>query len=301
MKQHWVPRSYLEAWADPATATRDNPLVWAFRCEDRKLFSPSVKNIFAETHFYTITRRDGTRDTSLEERFAILEGNFVGARERLRQGAQPSSGDEGVFAAYAALMHARSQRMRDHHRSQFKTIAQRMEEIEKLVRRGVKIPVAPASTDNRRSLTRDHVDFVVENTGAIIVPPFTRAEAMVYAAMERATLKADGEAEFITSDSPCVWLDKNARPGLFGAPSLLSQGLEVYMPISPELCSVWSHRPDLAGVISVDGFIVQQVNLWIAAHSEVLVSTRPLFARALLENPVMTRAIQGLLGSGPAT
>lgn len=297
MKQHWVPRSYLSAWADQDTAQRQNPLVWALNIGERRLFHPSVTNIFAETHMYSVVDQDGTTDISLENQLAGIEGDFAEARNRFELGIKPAADDESLFAAYAAVMHTRSRSMRDHQRGQWQNMLDRMNEMEKRYQdhgaRGFS-PVAQSS-DPSKVITREDVEHMVTNTAAMIVPIFAQAESRIYSRMSRATLIAKGNETFITSDQPCVWLDNEYQePSFWQKSPLISKGLEVYLPISPRQCFVWSHTAELVGKIPVDDPIVRMMNLWIAAHATILIKERPLFEKTYCDNPRIARAVAGI-------
>ena len=301
MKQHWVPRSYLSPWADPATAGK-NPLVWALNVEERRIFHPSVTKIFAETHMYSVTREDGSRDTSLEEGLAKLEGAFAEARDRVELGIEQEPDDEGVFTVYAATMHARSKSMRDHHRGQWQEALDRMDEMEKMIEEKGEAAFSRVvgPSDRHNVMTREDIEHVVGNTAAVIVPIFAKVEAQVFSTMNRAVLLATGDETFITSDRPCAWLDNEPPLRGFLQPShLMSPGLEVYLPISPRRCFVWSHYSHLAGQIPVGNYYVRMMNLWLASQAAILIRERPLFEKAYCANPRLVRAVVGLFRVSP--
>ncbi len=65
-KQHFVPKSYLEAWCDPACPKKQTPYVWLFSCDGADIKRKSPKNIFYETDMYTILGKNGERILTLE-------------------------------------------------------------------------------------------------------------------------------------------------------------------------------------------------------------------------------------------
>lgn len=292
MKQHWVPRSYLAAWTDPGSGN-----VWALNKTERRIFNPSPRSIFAETHMYSITKEDGTRDIALEQRLARLEGEFVSVRDGLEQNVPLAPEDQGFLAVYAAVMHARSKFMRDHHRGQWQRTLDRMTEMDKAIQEGgaAAFRAFAGPSDERNVITREQLEHVVANTGAMILPPFAKAEAHVYARMNLAVLFASSRDTFITSDQPCTWLDNEPQNrGFWQRSPLMSKGLEVYLPISPRRCLVWSHTATLTGMIPIGDRHVKSMNLWLAAHAAILVRERPFFEKDFCENPVMVRAIGNL-------
>ena len=75
-RQHWIPRSYLNAWCDPATPKEHQPYVWRFEKDGTSRARKSPKNIFHATDLYTIHLSDGTRELSIEHGLSELESEF---------------------------------------------------------------------------------------------------------------------------------------------------------------------------------------------------------------------------------
>src|SRR5215472_10738844 len=93
-KQHWVPKSYLEAWCDPDPPPRYGRYVWRFLKDGSKVQRKSPANIFAETDFYTIHLDGGGRDLSLEHRLGTLEREFCRIRETRIAKREPLTREE---------------------------------------------------------------------------------------------------------------------------------------------------------------------------------------------------------------
>ncbi len=53
-RQHYVPRSYLKAWLDPACPPKQTPYVWIFEKDQRTGRRKSPEKILRETDMYTI-------------------------------------------------------------------------------------------------------------------------------------------------------------------------------------------------------------------------------------------------------
>lgn len=65
-RQHWIPQSYLSAWADPAAPVEFEPWVWQFTKDGKTSKRKPPRKIFFENELYTLTLHDGERDLSVE-------------------------------------------------------------------------------------------------------------------------------------------------------------------------------------------------------------------------------------------
>jgi Protein of unknown function (DUF4238) len=74
--QHWIPRSYLRAWADPVAPDRHEPFVHVFSKDGKEHRKKAPVNVFAETDLYTIKLPDAGRDLRLEHGLSDLDGSY---------------------------------------------------------------------------------------------------------------------------------------------------------------------------------------------------------------------------------
>jgi hypothetical protein len=65
-KQHYVTKSYLEAWCDPEMPQGHEPYVWVFSKDGSNPRRKAPENIFHERDFYTIKEADGSRCSSYQ-------------------------------------------------------------------------------------------------------------------------------------------------------------------------------------------------------------------------------------------
>jgi hypothetical protein len=67
--QHWIPRSYLQAWTEPDVPANHEPFVHVFSKDGDRHRRRAPSNIFTETDLYTIKQPGGGRDLRLEHVF----------------------------------------------------------------------------------------------------------------------------------------------------------------------------------------------------------------------------------------
>jgi Protein of unknown function (DUF4238) len=74
--QHWIPRSYLRAWADPNGPAAHKSYVHVFSKDGSTSRKKAPENLFTETELYTIRLPDGGRDLRLEHGLCGFEASF---------------------------------------------------------------------------------------------------------------------------------------------------------------------------------------------------------------------------------
>jgi hypothetical protein len=83
--QHWVPRSYLNAWCDPDCPVLYVPYVHVFRRDGAYVGRRAPKNLFTENNLYTIKGKDGARDLRLEHGLSTIEDEFARLRPKIER------------------------------------------------------------------------------------------------------------------------------------------------------------------------------------------------------------------------
>jgi hypothetical protein len=261
--QHWIPKSYLQAWTDPDAPADYEPFVHVFSKggDEHRRRAPS--NIFTETDLYTIKRPDGRRDlrlehglSELETAFATIRKDFLAARRQL-----PSPRRLRLMA-FVAAMQARTPTLRDHHMKFWTEIREIGEQIEEEMRTETAegkwhAPVSTPPTDRRVSITMDDVRLVISSPMEHMLVPYISAQLPFLMRMHCQILCATSEPGFITSDAPVVWFDPewHRKPPLFRSPNLSEPLLEITLPISPRQMLAITHQfavpPDL-GIDYID-------------------------------------------------
>lgn len=94
--QHYLPRSYLRYFAD----SRD---MISCRRRGAAMFTTNIANAAAETHLYSVSLPDGTKDVTAEETLSKFEGIAHTALDELRTARIPRAGSDGRHAISAFL------------------------------------------------------------------------------------------------------------------------------------------------------------------------------------------------------
>ncbi|MDE2719285.1 DUF4238 domain-containing protein [Candidatus Palauibacter polyketidifaciens] len=274
-KQHWVPRSYLAAWCDPATPEGQTPYVWRFAKDGKSSKRKAPKNIFHETDLYTISLDDGRRELAVEQGLAELESEFVRIRNDVLATAKSLEGrDHMLLCAYVAAMQARSLPHLNHWKKQFQGALARMDEMRKSMRarppeeRAARRAYPPASSTTSAS----YEDFKTSVEGPV-------AQWVVFAIetqlpwliqMRLRVLTTDDDVGFITSDRPCVWFDPEAYrlPWHLRSPGLAVSTIEITLPISPTQMLLLTHGTEGGGHVPVPRWQVDELNRRTRFHAD---------------------------------
>lgn len=267
-KQHWVPRSYLNAWCDPETPDGQEPYVWVFPKEGGVGRRRAPRNLFTETDLYTIPRQDGSRDLTLEHGLAELESLFAGVREAVRERHPLAPEDQLVLRAFMAAAFVRTRMQRDHWREQWRGVLEDVELIKQAAERAT-----PAERKAMGSVLPPGgrgPTMGIEEVRALAEQPLQRTLATaidtqlrIMAGMNVAILCTDDDPGFITSDAPCVWFDPewHKKPLFFRAPGLATKTIEITLPIAPDRLALltWGEVPrDL--YVGVSSMVVDHLN-----------------------------------------
>lgn len=267
-KQHWIPRSYLSAWSDPAIAEGVEPYVWLFPKECGEGRKKAPKNIFYESDMYTIKRADGVRDLRLEHGLAGLESDFVALRrDKLASRIELSSEDKLIACAFVAAAQARTQKQRDHFQSVWSGVLDHMNAIRDSMRKRspkerdeIARLTAPASR-SEASLGYDDVERLAGAPLQHMLESIVSTQIPLLYEMDIAILSTADSTGFITSDAPCVWFDPEAysRPYLYQAPGLTWPTIEVTLPISPSQL-ILINRQGMQGYQSIPSDVLDDIN-----------------------------------------
>ena len=252
-RQHYIPKSYLSAWIDPNGEAGLEPYVWVFRKDGSGKKRKAPKNVFRETDVYTLLGPDGERLLELEHGLAELESRYAAIfRQKIAPALPLTPNEREWMCAFMSAMSARTLRQRDHLQSQWGEVLKRIETIRKA-------QLSPDRTKHKapRLISAPGPTFSVEDVVELATGPFA---PHVVAAMEgqlpimlqmNLTIGCvDDPIGLVTSDSPCVWFDSEARnrPPAMRAPSLASPTLEISLPLSPKRIALltWADLPEYA-------------------------------------------------------
>jgi len=268
-KQHWVPRSYLAAWCDPATPDGQTPHVWRFANDGSPSKQNAPKTIFPENDLYTISLDVGRRELAVEEGLAELESEFVRIRNDVLATAKSLEGkDRMLLCAYAAAMQARSLPHLNHWKNQFQGALDRMDEMRKAMRarppeeRAARRAYPPASST--LSFSYEEFKESVEGPVAEWVVAMIETQLPWLIQMRLRVLTTDDDVGFITSDRPCVWVD----PQHVGPPGLADSAIEITLPVSPRQALLFDHSTGMTGYVPVSQRLVDELNRRTRFHTD---------------------------------
>ena len=256
--QHWVPRSYLEAWCDPETPKGQEPYVWRWVKDGNARKRKAPDKIFTEKDLYTLKRPDGTRDLRLEHGLAGLESDFAKIRRTKLEGGGPLTPRErAAIIMFIGAMHARSRPQLRHWSAQFGhvlAVGEKMKEAyakatpeQRKAMQRMSLPTSPG-----KGASMEEVSEIVQQPQKLLYE-LIRTEFAVMRNMSLALMEAPKGSRFITSDAPVVWIDPTAymRPPAYQALGLGLKTIEVMMPVSPRLSFHISWYDDLNDTHSV--------------------------------------------------
>ena len=266
-KQHWIPQSYLKAWADP-DAPEAGPHVWRFSKDGQRSSRKAPRGIFFEDDLYTIRLADGARDLTIEHGLAGLESQFVEIRDNvLAQGTQPDAHQDLLLRAFIAAMQSRTRAHLEHWQGQFRTLLDQMDKMRDAVmskapdERDKFIKALGPTVSSGESHSYEEAEQVAHGPVGPMVVAMVQSQLPALVQMNLAVLTTDDDLGFVTSDEPCVWFDPQAykRPPMYRAPGLAFPTIEVTLPASPSHLLLLSWHP-LTGYRAVPTAVLDDLN-----------------------------------------
>lgn len=287
-KHHYVPVSYLKAFADA-----DDKL-WVYRKDDpERPFQKPYDDVAFHKYYYAQPTPDGGRDTNrLEDRFSELESKWPPIVERLAAGELPNECLEDIFA-FIALQRARVPAARDAVEKMLATWV--MTQARQLVAEG-KVP-PPKGREN----ILDHAVVSIDPHRSIhAMAEIIRATGKVLHRLGLGILHNKTDVAFVTSDNPVVYFDPAVPDHELLPYTLQPDGaVVVLMPISPTLMlfgASWDkERFAYEGLLAADIDNVETVHL--LNQNVIRFAYKAIFSR----NPVDPELISRYAATSPVT
>ena len=260
--QHWVTKSYLDAWIDPLTPTTYSGYLWQFEkhsCQSKK---KAPHNIFKEANFYTRFTKDGTRDLSLENNLSALETKFLKIRKLKLNNRMPLSLEEvsTVIIFVASMLH-RTKLRRDNEKALWSHMLAVADDAAQYLQSTPSKYIKPKKPvlNNEPSMSHDEVREFAQQPMPNMLPTATAITSDILTKMSAHILCAPNSASFITSDHPCVVFDTNPNTRLL---ALGSPSIEIIFPISPRLMVIffWMTPIERFKYMEVDEAMVDEFN-----------------------------------------
>lgn len=237
--QHWVPRSYLEAWTDPNPPPNYDDFVHLFdrRGGDHRTKSP--KNIMSMPDLYTIFDGD-SRDLRIENAFGRWESEFVRVRKKIESLVDLNDNDIAVIYVFVGALMARPPHKIEFFRNQWENILKKARSI----RIDPNVKPMPSLSKGRPSISLDEAQEFIDNPMGTWFPENLAANIEVLSEKFGFDIFInESEHPFLTSDAPAVIyhppLDKRFRNMPRGLGSI---GCEITLPISPQIALLFRHK-----------------------------------------------------------
>jgi hypothetical protein len=250
-KQHWIPESYLKAWCDPDAPKNHEPYVWMIAKDGSASKNKAPQNIFCESEMYTIHGSGGERNLTLEHGLSGLEGFFARLRrEKLTNRMDLLPDEKFQLLLFVAAMKSRTVAQRDHMQNQWGEALKMMDSLaEQMTKEGAERFIATQhSSGSGESLSHEQVRNLAEKPMQNSLFPMIISQTELLAQMHLSIIGTNSSSTFITSDSPCVWVNPEIHklPPFYRHIGLGQKKTEVTLPVSPEqiILISWDEQKD---------------------------------------------------------
>lgn len=276
---HYVPRLILRQFADEAERLN------FVRRSSLTITRAAIRNLFAANHLYSRTREDGSKDVSLEDFYASIEGDTGGvlagiiSAARSRKAFSPSGQERRILDKFIYHLWRRTPDVFDR-----MFPAGSDEEAASLI--------DVAFRDKQHQLTIDDMEKLRIPGNAQRLLKNTRMEILqverpeilkVLAEFQLHTIVADKRSSFIVGSYPVLALNGQKLH------TLISTGTEIWVPIAPDvalcLCAPRSFQ-----LIAADQALVRKVNELIASRSSAIASHSEALLKSLARAAWAVRA-----------
>lgn len=267
-RQHFVAASYLKAWQDPSApkSSTNTPFVWTFDKNGKNPKAKAPAKIFRETDMYTLTMPDGSQDLKLENGLGEIESNFIRIRNSKFNFKRELSQTEWKWTClFVATAYVRTVVYRDHAVGNLEKIKDLFEKVAgpdwetRTIAQELPPHVDPTRTYIPRpgdfdNLKETATQALFGSAIEVILPALQR--------MHKTVLCTTDQLGFLTSDAPSTWCDPTdyrRHPFERGA-ALMKPDVEITLPISPQQCIVFTHRPFGPLYVDVSTKVVDLLN-----------------------------------------
>ena len=217
-RQHYVPQFLLRAFADPPGSGKLN----VFDKKSDRSFSATTRSVGAEKRFYDL--KFGDEVWSLESSLGECEGRAssilreIAIREEIGFLTDQQKGD---LATFVVLQHFRTKHFRESMAEVNRLLASALDEMDpgSAARLGLEEP----SEEEAQALALHHLQMSVEFT------PYVLSKAWIL-------YEAPSGSCFWIGDHPVVMSNTANQDPLRGTIGWAVQGIEIYLPISPQFC-----------------------------------------------------------------
>lgn len=230
--QHYVPRFYLEEFS--INPDVDSPQLYCYDKPDRRVFQTAITNVGGEQYFY-----DTSGDQPFEDFLAKIEGEFADAYRKILDGedlGDLTENDRTAIAYSVATQEHRTRVFRDEYMEGFEKLANRLREFNLSEELEEQIDDFD-NKDDDATARKLHKDFMLD-------AGWDFAEEIL--GLKWILFKNQSDSEFWTSDHPITRYNRYDH-GWKGNLGYRSEGIEIYFPLSPDICLSFVDSTHFAG------------------------------------------------------
>lgn len=254
--QHYVPRSYLEEFADPNTPQGYEPYVWVFSKDGKKFEKKGITKTFTQTHLYTF-EFNGEKDFSMEQSLSSIEDKYAYVfRHKVNQKKPLNEMEHAYLCAFVAAQMVRTPRFKENQENF----------IQQLIDRGTQMALAHGVTDSPQvQQWREYKKDAHKIQMADSVPYI--ANILLQMSVAFLCVKDTANHWFITSDDPCVFFNPDLQWQRFYGPGFGQQNVQLTLALSPEITVMftWANFRGYSYVSNSD--VEGMLNRMTRAHS----------------------------------
>lgn len=255
VKQHWVPRSYLRVFRDPAS-TKRKPFVWYFE-KDKAFTSPvpqSPKSIMYEEHLYTIETSGGSRHYDIEHAYAEgVDASYPAIVQKIEKREPLDANEHMALCTFIAAQMMRTPQMRDAFVGFLNHVANIGEQM--------------AHAQGKTSRMAEEMRMQAKNMHILNTFELIPEIAGTLFKMNVAFVCAPKLGKrFITSDNPVFLRNPDLRWQRALSPGLGQKNVELYFPASPSTLVILNWN-NYRGYVQVSHKEMHEMNRLIQGHA----------------------------------
>ena len=266
--QHYVPRFYLKNFSiDPS---KDSPQLYCYDKPDRRTFRTATKNVAGEQYFY-----DSSGDQPFEDFLAKIEGEFADAYRKIlnyKNLIYLTENDRTAIAYSVATQEFRTRVFRDEYMEGLEKLADRLREFDLSEEMEEQIDEFEDADDDTTA-REQHKKFLLESGWK-----FT--EELL--SLKWILFENQSNTEFWTSDHPITRYNRYDH-GWKGSLGYRSKGIEIYFPLSPDVCLAFVDSTHFAGnpsKIELGSSDKDQDHITLVNELQVKQSKRHVFSKS---------------------
>jgi len=268
--QHYIPQFYLREFADPETPNGYEPYVWVYEHESKRWKKKSPKNIASKLDFYSFIDQEGKRRDEIEKeglsniagKTALIYRNKICTRQCL------TIQERATIAEFVATMMTRVPKFHNLIDASMSEITTRIMEMYKARPDAAKKFKEEYERDIGKKLPEEFDEswldpsrYKINTTKSFLLKTMVSLSeiAKIIFKMNWTFLHTNEDAWFITSDNPFSMRNSKSNSPWYGY-GLMSQDIEVAIPLSRQICLLAIWKKGLWPHIDVPQLVVEELN-----------------------------------------